>query len=99
MVFPVKCHVFTSHMFSSCETFFTSPSRAKQLHVELMAYSKYKQQRILYYYYFQNKTVPTLKQLLPQEGLIASRYGIHKVLCKYQNPTASSWKQQFNVEH
>ena len=61
MLRPVKHHVFTSHLFSSCETFFTSPSHAEQL--ELMAYSKYKQQMILYYY-FKNNKAPTIKRLL-----------------------------------
>lgn len=48
-----------------------------------MTYSKYKQQRILRFY-FEKKAPPTIKQLLAKEGLKASRYGIFKFLQKYK---------------
>lgn len=48
-----------------------------------MTYSKYKQQRIIHFYH-QHKAAPTIQKLLAQEGLKASRCGIHGFLTKYQ---------------
>ena len=48
-----------------------------------MTYSKYKQQRIVYFH-FQGKKPPEIEKLLAKEGMKASRVGIYKFLKKYK---------------
>ena len=44
-----------------------------------MTYSKYKQQRIVYFH-FQGKKPPEIEKLQAKEGMKASRIGIYKFL-------------------
>ena len=70
--------MFLPRMFSSCETFFTSPSRAEQL--ELMAYSTSSRGSCTTTF----KQEGTNNQAASQERLITNRYCIHKLLRKYK---------------